>query len=92
MERLTYLNDKIYSIKKESVNINENEVSGIAINRLAAFENLYFDLIKQQNEITAELEKLKAEDKQKTVKYRELFGKKLVNQNLIFIFEYYNFK
>ena len=57
------------------------------IRRLAAFEGAYNELADSMITIPVELEKLKAEGKEKTVRYRELFGQKLINSQIAALFE-----
>ena len=85
MERLT---------KKSEQNkymIDYSEIDD-AIERLALCENIYEDLIKSQIDIHNELEKLRGEDKTKTVKFKELMVKKLTNNNMIIQFNMYGIK
>jgi molecular chaperone GrpE (heat shock protein) len=58
-----------------------------ALQRLSAFEAVYKELSENMIAIPAELEKLKAEKKEKTVRYRELFGQKLINSHIAALFE-----
>ena len=60
-----------------------------ALCRLAAFEDAFEALIASQAAIPAELELLKAAGKEKTVRYRELFGQKLLNKQIMMFFEKY---
>ena len=79
--------------------ITEQEASGgwiippeqieAAAARLAAFENAYERLIARQGEIAAKMEALKAQGKQKTAQFRELFGEKFMNQNTLALWETY---
>jgi len=55
--------------------------------RLSAFEAAYEELSNSMTEIPAELAKLKAAGKEKTVRYKELFGQKLMNNYVIALFE-----
>lgn len=57
--------------------------------RLAAFEDAYERLTARQGEISAKMEALKAQGKQKTAQFRELFGEKLMNQNTLALWETY---
>ncbi|OUN85849.1 hypothetical protein B5G06_01845 [Flavonifractor sp. An52] len=66
-----------------------SEQSEAAAARLAAFENAYERLIARQSEIAAKMEALKAQGKQKTAQFRELFGEKLMNQNTLALWETY---
>ena len=60
-----------------------------AARRLAAFEDAYEKLANDLITIPAELAKLKAAGKEKTVRYRELFGQKLINSQIKCLFEEY---
>ena len=79
MRRLTIKNGKEFAVPE----------SGIpeAMSRLAAFEDIYEDLANSIAAIQAELGKLKAAGKEKTVRYKELFGQKLVNNRIMDLFE-----
>ena len=55
--------------------------------RLAAFEAVYKELANNVCSIPVELEKLKADGKEKTVRYKELFGQKLINNHIVALFE-----
>ena len=57
--------------------------------RLAAFEDAYERLTARQGEISAKMEALKAQGKQKAAQFRELFGEKLMNQNTLALWETY---
>lgn len=57
--------------------------------RLAAFEDAYERLMARQQEIVTRMEALKAQGKQKTAQFRELFGEKLMNQNTLTLWETY---
>lgn len=57
--------------------------SGEAVEKLARFENFYFDLLASQEKISSELEKLRIEGKEKSVRFRELLGQKLMNNNTL---------
>ena len=59
------------------------------VQRLAAFENAYERLTARQAEIPVKMEELKARGKQKSVQFRELFGEKLVNQNILTLWATY---
>ena len=55
--------------------------------RLSSFEAVYEELTNSINTIPTELEKLKADGKEKTVRYKELFGQKLMNNYTVALFE-----
>ncbi|MEG0265963.1 MAG: hypothetical protein RR641_08295, partial [Erysipelotrichaceae bacterium] len=58
--------------------------------RLNSFEKMLEDIILQQKEIPLELEELRLAGKTKTLRFRELVGKKLWNQDLIQLYKNYN--
>ncbi|HIT02292.1 MAG TPA: hypothetical protein IAC21_05670 [Candidatus Enterenecus merdae] len=58
-----------------------------AARRLAAFERAYQRLADRQEELAGRMEALKAQGKQKTVQFRELFGEKLTIQQLLQLWE-----
>ena len=54
--------------------------------RLAAFESIVRELKEDMISIPAEMEALKVAGKEKTVRYRELFGQKLMNSQIAALF------
>jgi len=58
-----------------------------ALRRLSVFVDVYEDLMKSVATIPMELENLKAAGKEKTVRYRELFGQKLMNNQFVALFK-----
>jgi len=91
MERLTKLmgNNDLYIVDDLTVNHDVNGYTGEAITKLAKFENIYEDLIASQSEISKQLEKLRNEEKIKTVRFRELMVKKMTNVMIIELFKSY---
>ena len=90
MARLTrMINNEFYIVEDDKVICDDNGYSGEAINRLARFENFYDDLVASQNKISEEMEKLRNEGKTKSVRFRELMGKKLTNSNILILFKTY---
>ena len=63
-----------------------------ALRHLAAFEDALEELAMSQTEIPSELERLKAAGKEKTVRYKELFGQKLMNNHTLMLFERHGIK
>lgn len=55
--------------------------------RLAAFDAICNELASRIMTISAELKKLKAEGKEKTVRYRELFAQKIIASHIVTLFE-----
>lgn len=85
MARLTYrvADSPAYRADVQSVEISADGCAGEAIERLARFENFYDALIEEQEALLAELDRLRKEDKQKTVKFRESLAQRIMNNNLI---------
>lgn len=57
--------------------------------RLATFEQMLADLCAQQAQTIEQLETLRAAGKEKTVRFRELLGQKLMLAQQIAIYERY---
>ncbi|MBN2851017.1 MAG: hypothetical protein JXK92_10170 [Erysipelotrichaceae bacterium] len=66
--------------------------SGDAIALLGRFEDFYQDLILDQKNISNQLEALRMLEKTKTLRYRELFTQKLINQSILLHLEKYGLK
>lgn len=72
---------------KEKNRYNINGDIETAIQRLGIFEDAYEDLMNSQDQLTKDLEELKIQGKEKTVRYRESMGRKLINSYIITFFE-----
>lgn len=83
MKRYTQKINEINVLQIDEVKIENGFISGEAIDRLAKFESFYVDIEKAQNDISHQLDELRSEGKEKTVQFRELFTKKLVNNNVM---------
>ena len=57
--------------------------------RLKAFEDMLAAIIKQYDDTTKKMAKLKAESKEKTVTYRQLFANKLQLQAMLSYYRTY---
>ena len=73
MSRLTVFENGRYYVK----DVDE------AVKKLASYENLREKIEQEQAEIAEKMEALRNQGKQKTVQYRELFGRKLQNSLLL---------
>lgn len=60
------------------------------MDRLEKFERALKDILAEYDNLGKELEKLRNEGKNKTTKFRELLGKKLVYSMIITIFRRYD--
>ena len=57
--------------------------------RLKAFEDMLAAILKQYDDTTEKMAKLKAEGKEKSATYRQLMGNKLQYQNMISLYQIY---
>ena len=62
------------------------------LERLAAYDRMYADLLKERDKVLADMEKLRSAGKNKGVTYQQLLAQKLTVQNLIGRFEIYGIK
>ena len=62
------------------------------LERLAAFDRMYADLLKERDKVLADLDRLRAAGKNKGATYQQLLAQKLTLQNLIGRFEIYGIK
>lgn len=62
------------------------------LERLAAFDRMYADLLKERDKVLADLDRLRVAGKNKGVTYQQLLAQKLTVQNLIGRFEIYGIK
>ena len=85
MKRLTVMKEDHW-ILNEGVELKD------AIELLAKFEEFHAKMLASQGEIVEELAKLRAEGKEKTVQYRELFTKKLLTNNVLAFLRYHGIK
>ena len=81
MERLTVKSGDRYTVSPEDMEK--------AMERLARFEDLTEGLAREQEEIARTLEELRVQGKEKTVQFKELLARKLVNNNLRMAMERY---
>ena len=62
------------------------------LERLAAYDCMYADLLKERDKVLADLDRLRSAGKNKGVTYQQLLAQKLTVQNLIGRFERYGIK
>ena len=60
--------------------------------RLAAYDRMYEDLLRERDKILADMEKLRSAGKNKGATYQQLLAQKLTVQNLIGRFEIYGIR
>jgi len=83
MKRFTQKFEGKNIILLKELSLENDYAYGDAIDRLAKFESFYDEITKAQLEISSQLEVLRNEGKDKTVEFKELFTKKLVNNNVM---------
>ena len=62
------------------------------LERLAAYDRMYGDLLKERDKVLFDMEKLRAAGKNKGATYQQLLAQKLTVQNLIGRFEIYGIR
>ena len=60
--------------------------------RLAAYERMYADLLRERDKVLADMEKLRAAGKNRGATYQQLLAQKLTVQNLIGRLEHYGIR
>ena len=90
MERITIqTNTKSYYIQNTDIDCDQKGCAGAAIDKLAKFEDFFFDLEKNINVIADEMDRLRAQDKTRSPRFKELFVKKMINSNILLMLKYY---
>jgi predicted thioesterase len=91
MQRITRLleNDTYYVVDETQIQHDAKGYCGEAVTRLAHFENIYDHMLASQGQIIKEMEKLKAEGKTHSVKFKQLLANKITNNDIIALFETY---
>ena len=62
------------------------------LERLAAYDRMYADLLRERDKVLADMDKLRAAGKNKGATYQQLLAHQLTVQNLIGRFEIYGIK
>ena len=62
------------------------------LERLAAYDRMYADLLRERDKVLADMDKLRTAGKNKGATYQQLLAQKLTVQNLIGRFEIYGIK
>lgn len=62
------------------------------LERLAAYDRMYADLLREREKVLADLDRLRSAGKNKGATYQQLLAQKLTVQNLIGRFEIYGIK
>lgn len=78
--------DSMRYTKKEQSNYKTDQLDE-AINRLGLFEDMVESITTDQTEISERLEELRKNNQEKSYRFRELIGRKLVNNAFISLLE-----
>ena len=62
------------------------------LERLAAYDRMYADLLREREQVLSDMERLRAAGKNRGVTYQQLLAQKLTVQNLIGRFEIYGIR
>lgn len=60
--------------------------------RLAAYDRMYVDLLKERDKVLSDMERLREAGKQKGAAFQQLLAQKLTLQNLLGRFEVYGIR
>ena len=82
MERIT---------RKNEAGIKVNNIDE-ALERLSMFEDFYFDLIRQQEEISRQMKEMQENAQTRQYHYREISAQKVTNNVIINILKRYGIK
>lgn len=83
MERFTSKNSNGTFTVAEGRSVDE------IIEKLAKYENMHEALIAEQDKIISDMERLRLENKTKTITYKQLMANKLMTMNLTSRFDIY---
>ena len=72
-----------YIVENRFIERETDGYTGEAVTRLAGFENFWEDILARLTDISYELEKLRADGKTHTVRFRELMVSKITNSNIL---------
>lgn len=76
-----------FGIAEHELTLQNGVYTGAAADKLAAFEELYEKLAENQTLLSKKLEELRLQGKKNSVRFRELMGCKLTEQNLLSLFQ-----
>lgn len=86
MQRITRRLGDHYAAAAGSVQPQREGATGEAIDRLGRYEDLHEALLAQQDKIERDLEALRAEGKQDTLRFRSMLAQKLAGANTLALF------
>lgn len=83
MKRFTLHDQTGITLPLNACTISDAGISGEAIELLGKFETMVETLLRQQQQISQQLEQLRQAKKEKTVTFRELATTKMINHQLL---------
>lgn len=83
MARCTKQVNGVWTVDAGQAATTPTGITGPAIERLALFETMVETITAEQDSLAAELEALRSQGKKNSVKFRELFAKKLTNSSVL---------
>jgi hypothetical protein len=85
MSRLTHKDNPLtaYCVGERMIEKDDVGYHGEAISKLAKFEDFYEDLMCDQAKLTTELESLRGEGQNHSVRFRELFTQKMMINHIL---------
>ncbi len=94
MKRLTQTkeNRDNYVVEENQIQPMESGFSGNAILKLAQYENFHEGLMREQEKISLEMQKLRSEGKTRTVMFKQLLANKLANSQTLILLETYGLR
>lgn len=89
MERLTKRGtpDSPWWVEPTAVEKGECGCSGVAIERLAKFEDVLEAVLEEQERLGPKLEQMRIEGKTHSYQFKEMMGKKMMNAHLLTLFK-----
>ncbi len=83
LHRLTRKIEDANYIEAKAITAAPEGFTGEAIDRLAAYEDFHQNALQTYQQLSMELEKLREQGKMKTLRFKELMGKKLMAAHVL---------
>ncbi len=89
MERLSKQKtpDSPWFVENGAAAQTEQGYVGPAIDRLAKFEDIYEEILAEQEQMSPKLERMRIDGKTHSYQFKEMMGKKLMNAHLLTLFK-----
>jgi len=84
--------DRLTEKRKDGYYVVSGEDTKQAIQRLGLYEDAYESLINSLEQIPKDLEDMRQQGKEKTVRYKETLTQKLINNNIVMFFQQHGVK